>query len=587
MNILLALSFVILGGMLALETCPAQTPPPAPEPAPRSDTTPVALPGKTDVRTAFHIKYVGDGVVYLDAGRSAGLAEKMKLTIRRPRAGVLPPGIVVPAASEPEVVAELEVYSVAENSAVCDVKSSTAAVLKGDVAALKAEDVQLSQILRNAGAGRHYAQTITFTEGDPVDEEARDYMPHAPLPEVNRFRGRVGLDYNSIIDAGGTGASGQDIGVSVRADMTRIGGTYWSLSGYTRFRANSHSASQQTTLTDLLNRTYTMSLSYDNPNSKWVAGVGRLYLPWATSLSSLDGGYVARRMNKLVTVGMFAGSTPDPTSWNYNPQRKLLGSFINFENGSYEGFHLNSTTGLAVSRIGWKPDREFVFFENSLSWKRLVSVYHEMEVDQVHASPITVASASPGISKSFLTVRLEPSKYVEFDLSENYFRDFPTFDVRLLGTGLLDKYLFQGLSGGVRLSLPFRASVYTNIGQSNRSGDAQPTWNKMFGLGFRNVFHTGINTDAHYTQFDSAFAKGSYKSVSLTRQLGETLRLMLQAGQQDFGSSLTSQSRSRFITSSLDWSFSAHYYLGGGFTVYRGGSQNYDQLYFTVGWRFR
>ena len=205
----------------------------------------------------------------------------------------------------------------------------------------------------------------------------------------------------------------------------------------------------------------------------------------------------------------------------------------------------------------------------------------------MHASPITVASASPGISKSFLTLRLAPSKLVEFDVSQNYFRDFPTFDPRLLGTGLLDKYLFQGLSGGVRFFLPYRSMVYANVGQSNSTGDKKSTLNKMFGLGFRDVFHTGIGTDFHYTQFDSSFAKGSYKSVSLTRQLGETLRLMLQAGQQDFGSAFTSQSRSRFINSSLDWSFTAHYFLGGGFTVYRGGSQNYDQLYFTVGWRFR
>ncbi len=582
-----SLSVVTLGGILALGTCLAQSPAPPSEPAPRVDTTPVAVTTKkTDARTEFHIKYVGEGVVYLDGGRAAGLAEKMKLTVRRTLTGVLPSGITIAGGGDPQAVAELEVFSVAENSAVCNIKNSTAPLLKGDVAALNAEDTQLSQILRSAGAGRHYAQTITFTEGDPIDDEAREFIPHAPLPEVNRIRARIGLDYNGIIDAGGSGANGSDFGVSVRADMTRIGGSYWNLTGFSRFRVNS-SSGQQATLTDLLNRTYTLGLTYDSPKSKWTAGIGRLYLPWAVSLSTIDGGYLARRLNKTVTVGMFAGSTPDPTSWSYNPQRRMLGSFINFEHGSFEGFHMSSTTGVAVSRIGWKPDREFAFFENTFSWKRWFSIYDELQIDQVHASPITIASAPPGISRSFLTVRVEPTKYVEFDLSENYFRDFPTYDPRLLGTGLLDKYLFQGLSGGVRLNLPYKATVYTNIGQSSSSGDAKPNWNKMFGLGFRDVFHTGINTDFHFTQFDSSFAKGSYKAISLSRNLGETLRLMFQAGQQNFGSALTTQSRSRFLTSSLDWSFSAHYFLGGGLTVYRGGSQNYDQIYFTLGWRFR
>jgi hypothetical protein len=265
----------------------------------------------------------------------------------------------------------------------------------------------------------------------------------------------------------------------------------------------------------------------------------------------------------------------------------MAGTFINFEHGSYEGFHLSSTTGVAVARIGWRPDREFVFFENSFSWQQRFSIYHELQFDQVHASPITVASAPPAVSRSFLTVRFDPVKYIELDLSENYFRDFPTYDPRLLGTGLLDKYLFQGLSGGVRINLPYHSFVYTSIGQSSRTGDTKSNWNKMFGAGMRDILHTGIAADVHYTQFDSSFARGSYKSISLTRNIGEAMHLMLQAGQQNFGSALTSQSRSRFINSTVDWNFTAHYYLGGGLTVYRGGAQNYNQIYITTGWRFK
>ena len=42
-----------------------------------------------------------------------------------------------------------------------------------------------------------------------------------------------------------------------------------------------------------MNRTYLMSLSYINPDSHWTAGIGRLYLPWASSLETIDGAYVA------------------------------------------------------------------------------------------------------------------------------------------------------------------------------------------------------------------------------------------------------------------------------------------------------
>jgi len=585
MTRLVSASCMILSLSLAL--CAAATQPPSVQSGSAAPTAAPPPPATRDVRTEFLIKYVGDGVAYLDGGRSAGISEKMHLTVRRTAVAAVAGALPVPLNGLTDVIAQLEVYSVADRSAVCEVKSSYAPLVKGDVATLDPEDAQISQIVRNSGTGRHYAQTVTFTEGDPLDEEVREFIPRPRSPEVNRIRGMIGVDYNAIIDNGGNGANSNTFGLSIRADMTRIGGSYWNLSGYTRVRANSYSGSAQSTLNDLLNRTYHLVLTYDNPQSKWTLGFGRFYLPWAASLNTIDGGYVGRRLTKHVTLGLFAGSTPDPTSWNYNPNRRLLGTFLSFDEGSYDSVHYIGTVGVAASRIDWRPDREFIFFEQTLSWKHLLSLYSAVQADQVHANSKEAVSADPGIAQSFVTFRVSPSRYFELDLNENYFRDIPTFNLQLLGTGLLDKYLFQGLSAGARVNLPYRATVYTTIGRSSRSGDAQPTWNKMFGLSFRDVFHTGIQTDLHYTHFESAFGKGDYESLSLTRQLSETLRVMLQVGQQKFGSNFTSQTLSRFVNSTVDWSFSAHYFLGGGLTVYRGGSMNYDQIYFTIGWRFR
>jgi hypothetical protein len=520
-----------------------------------------------EANTSFRIKYVAEGAVYIEGGRNAGLAEKMRITVRR----------------KESVIAELEIVSVAESSAVCEIKSATGVLQAGDIGTLSAEDASKSQILQSAGSGAHYAQTITFTEGDPLDEEARETIPHPPLPEINRIRGRIGFEYNGIW--GGSTVSSSDLGVVLRADMTRIGGTYWNLSGYTRFRANSVSGQQQT-LNDLLNRTYTMALTYTNPKSSWTAGFGRFYLPWAASLNTIDGGYIARRFNQTVTAGMFAGSTPDPTSWNYSPNRQMLGTFVNFGGGSFDGFRYTSTMGAAITRLSWKPERQFLFFEDTLSYKRYFSVYEDLEVDKMHPTTQQPTATGTSVARNFVTLRLEPSKIVSFDLNENYFRDFPTFDPRLVGTGLLDKLLFQGVSAGARVSLPYHASVYVNLGRSNSSSDTKPSWNQLYGFAVADILRTGLRADLHYSRFNSSFGLGDYESVSLSRQLGEALRLELQAGQQNFTSPLTSLTRARFINGNLDWAFSAHYFLAGGLTIYRGQTQNYNQASFTLGYRF-
>ena len=41
----------------------------------------------------------------------------------------------------------------------------------------------------------------------------------------------------------------------------------------------------------------------------------------------------------------FGGSTPDPSSWDYSPNRVISGAFINFEGGEYNGLHYSSTSG--------------------------------------------------------------------------------------------------------------------------------------------------------------------------------------------------------------------------------------------------
>jgi hypothetical protein len=204
----------------------------------------------------------------------------------------------------------------------------------------------------------------------------------------------------------------------------------------------------------------------------------------------------------------------------------------------------------------------------------------------LHPTTLQPTASGTGVDRSFLTVRFEPAKLVSFDVNDNYFRSFPTFDPRLLGSGLLDKYLFQGPSFGARVNLPYRSSLYVTAGKSSGTGDPKGSWNQMYGFVMSDIRHTGIRADVHYSHFDSSFGKGDYQSASLSRDVREALRLSVQAGQQNYMSLFTAQTRARFASGSLDWTFAAHYFLSGGVTVYRGQTQNYDQVFFTMGYRF-
>lgn len=529
------------------------------------------------VRTVFHVKQVAGATVYLDAGSEEGLAEGMKLRVSRRRPG--------DALSQTKEVAGLTVVAVATHTAACDVVAPQLEVQAGDDAALEDADAQVVEITKAAGARHRYAQLVSFSEGDPLEEEARSYVPHPTSAEVNRIRGRFGFEQNAILDHTGAGFQSYQEGVVLRADMTRIGGTFWNFSGYWRGRINTRQGGPET-LNDLLNRTYHIGFEYNKPTGRYVAGFGRFLLPWASSLNTIDGGYFGRKLGSHATAGIFAGSTPDPTAWNYDPNRQLLGTFISWEHGSFDAFRYTGTAGAAVTRLHWRPERQFLFFENSFSWKTVVSVYHNLEADQLSPRLTSDGNTSPRIARSFFTLRLQPNSRVAIDFNHNYFRGVPTFDPRLIGTGLLDKLLFQGLSAGVRVQANRMLSVYGSIGSNKRDQDTQRALNEMAGFTVNSFKWFPVRTDVRYSRFNSSFGTGAYESVSFMRNLGERLRLEAQAGQQQIQSDYTSQSRSRFINTTLDYMIGSHYIIGAGWTFYRGRIQNYDQIYLNLGYRF-
>jgi hypothetical protein len=554
-----------------------------PEP-PVAQEVPAALALRAthpDFRTTFKIKYVAEGVAYLDGGRSAGLTEGMKLVVRD-----TPTGSIASAAdgNADNVVAELEVMSVADASAVTDIHTPKRDVKSGDLAYLSSQDEQALVQENTLSATRKYPTVISFTDADALDDEARAEVPRPPVPSINRARGRIGFDYMGTSFHGSAAGMNSDVGLVARMDMSRIGGTYWNLSGYWRGNFTTNSAAGSATIQDLINRTYHIALTYDSPSSAWVAGFGRLYLPWAPSLDTIDGGYFGRRIGHGTTMGVFGGSTPDPTSYSYNPNQRIAGTFVNFEGGSFDGFRYTSTVGAGINTVGWQITRPFVFYEGGVFYKRYVSIYDSVQVDNpVGYAPGTTAGT--GVGRSFTTIRYQPHERIEFDANYNYYRDLPTFDPTLIGTGLLDKYLFQGFSGGVRVELLKQIWLYTTLGSSHRSGDTGTSLNELYGITFGRL-PWKMRADAHYSKFNSSFGSGYYDSVSLSRNLNDNFRVEVLGGQQNFSSSFSNNNNAKFVTGNIEMNVGMHYFIQGGFTSNRGATQDYDQWIMTLGYRF-
>ncbi len=535
------------------------------------------------VRTEFHVRYITGTTVYVDGGRGDGLAEGTLLILKQAPTLAATIGENKPVA--PGIVAQLIVVSVASTSAVCEVTHTSREIVVGDSVWLPQKEVKKLIETHDLGNTRQYPMIISFTEGDPLDEEVRETQAHPPLPEINQAQGRIGFDLSTIKGLGPNNTSSTVVGMILRADISRIYGTHWNLNGYWRGRLQTSSTTSRPSLQDLMNRTYQMSLSYINPQSNWSAGIGRLYIPWASSLEAIDGGYVDRRISTNTLVGLFAGSTPDPTAWNYNPRRKIGGLFLNVHGGSYDNLWYTSTAGLGVNLLNWSVDRPFVFSENDFSYKRIFSMYHSLQIDRPTVNP-SMPAVGVGVGQSLLSLRVQVHPRVSLDLTHTYFRDVPTYDPALVGTGLLDKYLYQGVNAGARISLPMHITPYFSLGRSGNSSDPKASLNTLVGISMADIWKTGLMIDARYSRFNSAFAAGTYRNITISRDLGERFRLNLQGGQQMFNSTLSKGTGTYFINSLIDANLGSRYFIESGFTTQRGGPQEYNQWTATFGYRF-
>lgn len=535
------------------------------------------------MRTEFRVRYINGADVYINGGRTSGLTEGAILVVKQdPKMASDDPQN---KAIEPGIIAKLRVISVASTSAVCEVEAKARDLNAGDTVTLPDTEVE-KLVEKNAlGNTRKYPMVISFTAGDPLDEEVRNAIPRPPLPEVNMARGRIGFDVSVIQQVGQGGGSSKEYGAVVRADFARLFGTHWNLTGYWRGERRISGAPSQPSIQDLINRTYLMSFAYINPDSAWMAGIGRLYLPWASSLETIDGAYVARNITSHTLVGVFAGSTPNPTAWNYDPQRRIGGSFFNAHGGSFDQFRFSTTSGLGIALLNWKTNRPFAFTENSISFKRYFTLFHAMQIDRPTPNPSTPA-VGVGLGESLVSLRVQVHPRVAIDVSDTYFRDVPTYDPTLVGTGLLDKYLYQGINGGVRATFPLHLTGYFSLGQSSNSSDTKSSLNELFGVTMANIWKTGLQADVRFSKFDSSFAAGTYRTVTLSRDLGERFTLNLQGGSYIYNSQLAANSNSKFINLLCDTNIGAKFFLESAFTGERGGNLNYNQWTTTFGYRF-
>src|ERR1700722_5921948 len=100
----------------------------------------------------------------------------------------------------------------------------------------------------------------------------------------------------------------------------------------------------------------------------------------------------------------------------------------------------------------------------------------------------------------------------------------------------------------------------------------------MYGITFGEIRNTGLQVDLRYTKFNSSFGQGTYQFISLSRNLADRVHAQLQGGMQHLNSSFSSNSSSRFVTGTVDWTVGPRYFLEGLYSWHTGTTMTYRQM---------
>jgi len=525
---------------------------------------------------SFRVKAVAEGAAYLEGGRNAGLAKSMRLSVREPSpAG--PSGMRSAGAT----IAELEVTSVAQSSAVTKVLSSNRPVRPGDWAYLSAEDAKL--LVANNVAPLQSASNVV--PSGPKVEQLRNSSSVADTSPTNRLEGRIGLDSSGYNSSGATQGRSRTLGINVWTHSTRLFGTHWNLEGYWRTRYTKSTMPLQDPMEYYNDRAYLMELTYDNPDSPWVAGVGRLYLPWAPVLDTLDGGYVGCHLGWTATAGVFLGSIPNLNTWHYSPNQRIGGGFVNFK-GDRGDFHYDLTTGGGMVTQVWQIDRPFMLLDTSVSYKSRLMLYYSLVFDSPQGVTTQGIKPGAGIDRSYLTANYAVNKYVKLMAVHNYFRDVPTLATQLVGTTTMNKLVYQGVIPGLSITPHRFVTLGVMLNQGSKTGDAKRSLNQIYSVTWNQIPHTSVRADLRYSKFVSPFCQGNLQQLTFSRPSVGRVSWVGQIGRQDITSPFTTNTRFTYADLSLDTNLGWRTFLQSGVTIEHGLTMNSQSWYLSLGYRF-
>jgi len=502
------------------------------------------------------VKYLSSSMIYLTSGREQGVEIGNNGEVRRGGA----------------VISRFEVVYVADNSCSARPDSSGGAIVVGDEAIIFIV---------------HHPAVDSVTKAEPVELMPVESQPPRPVQHrkqerINRLSGYVAVQGAAQDDLSSYNYDYQEPSLIVRSRIENIHNTH--LTATVRLHARRTFRNQQGITTSWENRLYELSLVYENEESPWYAGFGRLIPVKVSNAGYLDGLLWEYDVTKRLIVGGFAGAEPDYATSRIQTDQRKAGLYAYYQAGDYQTRYVSGTVALVGRYTGSQISSETVYQQADASWggKWWLSQSAELQINRGWRQKVTGKSLELGNFQSM--IRYSPVAWWDISVGYDNFTATRTFDTKDTPDSLFDAHIRQGAHLGVNFNLLSNCRLYAD--GSLRSEEGGYAKSGSFGAGCYNVLKSGVGVSASVNMFSNQYSQGWQPYVTVSRIFFDDLSVNLQGGLSSHSIAGGNSMSDNWGRISGDYNLPWNSYIGGAFEVYRGNELKTNRMSVEMGVRF-
>jgi hypothetical protein len=533
---------------------------------------------QNEVRLQFRVRYVTPDAVYFNSGRADGVRSGDHVWVTR----------------NGERLVQLEVKYLAEHSASCPMKpedrenlGSSLPVQIGDgILWLIPRQEFLRRTAPSDQPEEERRAPSTQKKGRGARSEPKRY-PRRRQKVNNVLNGQISTQAFGQKDKGPQRFDFLESSAYWRLHFERPGGLPLRLATRVRSSQNYRQAGATGMQKQpALHRVYEITLEYTTPEMPLELAVGRMLRNEMRGVGYLDGVTLGYRFNEIWKAGIFAGTQPESYRYEFRPDEKKLGGFLQMKTAMGK----NSDLTIAATGVGryihQQVSREYLTTQVDFNFARQMYITQYLEMDFNRNWRRKASANAIDLSNAYFNTSYYPRTWISFGVSYDARRLVRTWETQSIADSLFDRALRQGWRANLTLQ-PAALTRITLDGSLQKHRDTPDVYSASIFAGVSNLRRSGVGISTRLSYFGNSLSAGYYPALEVSRNFFGVVYATLGGGAYLYrmGSEGKTQSNP-WERLRLDINLTRRFFLSSTFENFHGNTMNFVRGFVDLGWRF-